>query len=237
MKSLLWTLAGTLVFLSPLSVERHPVAQAASRDQVASRQLWSSALQGRGRAVSDNQIVLDAETLRYYLESVRGRLGDVELSEEALDRLSAALKQATLTRRTDSMKLTLELTDLVRLDLRDKRRTKTGGIYAVEIPKRLEFVIRILDGLIRVDTPFWPSRRLRFKANIPALPDTVWLKQVLVDLESARAQVVATILGSTVAVVAEAEMVDGKPDVGLDIWDTVLLNLIALPPMSFSPLK
>lgn len=164
------------------------------------------------------QLWIDGEALRYLLGQVPGDAG--ALVGPYLDRIQGL----RLTRQGDQLKAAIYFDRAFRIPVIDESKAKRWSPYAVHVPKTVRFSIRMKDGVLRLLGLDQDGNAVNLKLKMPFLPDTVWVRHAILNMESGKAEVEAGVIGNHVTVVARAQVTARKFE-GIDIWESIQRNV------------
>lgn len=181
-------------------------------------------------STGQEEIWIDGDTIRALLEQVADKLGP------DYGFFARQIKGAKLVQTEKGSKIYLYLVRSVTLRLKDPKDAATGEPYAVSVPSILQLETFYSGSTIVVEGAPLPWRRLGIKVKLPVVPDTIQLRSFALDLENEEAKVIGGAIFSSMPVSASARITDGKPEVGINIFETVVRNLAWVSPWRFSVL-
>ena len=159
-------------------------------------------------------------------EAFRMLLGSMEqvITPDEADALLVEAIGLRITRETTHSVAELFLRREFDLNLQSEDPDATGTLYRVHIPTYSRFELSgHPDGWIRVSGLHSGSQNMKFYIRLPFFPDGVFFREAQLDLMSGALDVVAGVLGNTIAVKAHAELYERSFE-GIDFWDTLKLN-------------
>lgn len=188
---------------------------------------------GLGLPTEDGQqIWIDGEAIRYFLDSLRDYVGD------KLGPVLDHVQGVRLTRMGELLNVAIYFDMAFDIPLQDKKSVPNWQPYSVHAPKTIRFSIKMSDDVLTVAGLDEGADALNLKIKMPfPLPEAVWVRNASVNLSSGKARVEAGVAGNLIAVIANAELMARKLD-GFDIWGSIEknLNLFDFPSLHFEAL-
>ena len=216
---------------------RSPSAKVILED--AGEVIWSQLLTDfpavtAGLSGDSESVWIDGEGLRYLLEPLLGSVGG-SLGEK-LPRLLSKLDGIRISRTSQGMGVNAYFTEELSLDVVDPEAAKLWQLYRVSIPRAVRFQLNLVDGVVRVEGLDEGVSTLRLLIKSPSfLPDSVWLRSFQLNLESGAVEVLAGVMGNSLALLARGDLWARKLD-GVDFWESLSRNfkLIGMPDLFFN---
>jgi hypothetical protein len=164
------------------------------------------------------QIWIDREALKFLLGALE------QYDEGKFAPILDHVQGLRLTRRGEFLDAALYFDEPFDLSLQEKSEAPRWQPYRVEVPKTLRFSLRIVDGVIVLSGLDRERNAIRLQLKMPFLPDRVWVRSVLLNLDNGHATVDAGVMGNHLTVVARAQLLARKFE-GVDVWETFKRNL------------
>lgn len=168
-------------------------------------------------------LFLSGETLRYIMP---GLLAD-DSGSGNLRPLVERLQGVRIYRQRDRLMLTIRYDQGFQVVVRDGDSAPSLSLYEVDLPPITRFALKMRDGVLTLKQLDLGGHGLRVRANIPWLPDTIWVHGASVDLVTGDIRVEAGVLGNLVRVVAKLKVNPSEiAYAGLGLWEHITEDLI-----------
>jgi hypothetical protein len=177
------------------------------------------------------QIWIDGEALRYFMA------GLANFGGEKLQAVLAHIQGVRLTRLTDSLSAAVYFNEDFTIAIQGEATAPNWQPYAIHVPKAVRFSLKMAEGVLTLWGLDEGHDALNLQLKMPALPDTVYVRNLSANLTNGKIQVEAGVIGNLVTVVAGAE-VTARKFTGVDIWESISRNLsfANFPLLNFKPL-
>jgi len=172
-------------------------------------------------AYPGQEIWLEGEDLRLQYEDVdtilSGRLGPKEV-------LLGHLQRVHVLPRKSDLKITVYFDESFLITLLNPAEARRWQAYQIRFPKTLRISLKVVDGVLWVQSLNFLENSLRLYANLPLMPNGIYFKNLAADLVAEKVRVEAGVMGGRVRVVADTELFDWSFD-NLAFWESIRRNL------------
>ncbi|OFZ79216.1 MAG: hypothetical protein A2583_00995 [Bdellovibrionales bacterium RIFOXYD1_FULL_53_11] len=163
------------------------------------------------------EVEIDGEAIRAYLSPARG------LMDGNIDPLIDHLAGARMIKRGDHVDVKLLFGKELNIKLKPRKRARNFELYAIHVPKQVEFDLKFVDGRMAVTGFESGPDALYFKIKIPVIGNEVYLRELHLDLEDGSLLFEAGVVWDRIAFLGRANVFNKKFE-GVDFWASFKKN-------------
>jgi hypothetical protein len=179
-------------------------------------------------AAEGEEVWIDGGSLRYFLAAVHDYAGD------KFGPLLDHAQGVRLTQTGDSLAVSIYLDQALDLAVQDVAAAGNWTPYSIHVPKAVRFKLRMNEGVLLITGLDSGRDALNLKLKMPWLPDTIWVRNVVMNLTSGQIRVEAGVIGNGVGLIAQGDLL-AQRFTGIDLWKTIERNapLFSFPTLIF----